>query len=258
MTVRAAAHAGLFYPAKPPAIRAAIGHYLDGAREGYGGDAVALVAPHAGWRYCGPVMAGAFRGLQGRRVRRVIHLGPSHYQAISGVVAGGVSAVETPLGAVPVLDVARDGVTVDAGAHASEHAFEVQLPFLQTLLGTFEYIPLLVGECDPEALAVLLETLGATEPDVVTIVSSDLSHYLPAPAARATDLASLRQIEALHPTLDATQACGAVALNGVIALAMRAGWSATAIDRRDANQTANISPDKVVGYAALSFHRREQ
>jgi len=255
MTIRAAAHAGVFYPATAPALHTAMAHYLDDAREG-GGTPAALVAPHAGWRYCGAVMASAFRGLSRGAVSRVIHLGPSHYHALSGIVASGASSFATPLGAVPVVDVTGDGVASDAAIHAPEHALEVQLPFLQAILGDFEYIPLLVGDGDPGDLAALLESLGAMRAGVLTVVSSDLSHYLPPAEARARDLGTLRQVEALDPRLNTAQACGAAALNGVMALAAGQGWSALALDRRDTVQTGGIPRDTVVGYAATAFYRR--
>jgi len=86
------------------------------------------------------------------------------------------------------------------------------------------------------------------------IVSSDLSHYLPSAAAHSTDMITLRAIEALDPTIETAQACGAMALNGLTTLAIQKNWNPMALDRSDSSTLARTSNDSVVGYGAIAYY----
>ena len=211
-------------------------------------------------------------------MRRVIHLGPCHGAPVAGVASSGARAFDTPLGAVAVAPVEDPDVSIDVAAHRPEHALEVQLPFLQDALGAFEYVPLLVGDAEPERLADLLERLVRARPregvadaaadgassGTLIVASSDLSHGLDAAAAATADRGTLAAIESLGTDLDARQACGAAVLNGLGAFAARRGWRALAVDRRDslgsggmpprAAHGATPVPAPVVGYAAVGYH----
>jgi len=158
MRTRPALNAGVFYPAEKASILAAIAHYRHQALTCPDNIPKAIVAPHAGWQYCGPVMASAFAGVTAKTIKKIVHLGPSHQYPITGVVESRVSAFETPLGKCPVTPVSHPLVTGDFEPHRSEYSLEVQLPFMQALLGSFDYIPLLVGECAPKAIAALLNS----------------------------------------------------------------------------------------------------
>lgn len=261
MSVRTAKHAGTFYPASADAVSTAIAHYRYRARTAFGGSPVAIVAPHAGWRYCGRVIASALNGLEPQSKKRVLHLAPSHHQSIDNVRQSEADSFATALGVCQLTTVSHKLVSVDSALHEPEHALEVQLPFLQAILGTFEYVPLIVGHCSAQALQNLLRDLGADSADTLTVVSSDLSHYLPRDQAMKADRATLQMIESLDSTLDTTQACGAHALNGVLAFAADCGWRVAAVDRCD-TATFGCAPsqtvDSVVGYGAVMFHARPQ
>ncbi|HXG27746.1 MAG TPA: AmmeMemoRadiSam system protein B, partial [Nevskiales bacterium] len=185
MRVRPPAVAGAFYPDDPVALRRGVAQLL---RDNPcpGPVPKALIAPHAGYGYSGPVAAHAYNrlGPAANAIRRVVLLGPAHYLPVAGIALPTADAFATPLGAMPLdhaaLQTLRDLPQVmEWGApHAPEHSLEVQLPFLQTLLPTARLVPLLVGETAPEAVAEVLERLwGGAE--TLIVASSDLSHYRP-------------------------------------------------------------------------------
>ncbi|OED39565.1 AmmeMemoRadiSam system protein B [Chromatiales bacterium (ex Bugula neritina AB1)] len=252
MNVRVSANAGAFYPAHATALQVAVRYYSNRCRTS-SGLPVAIVAPHAGYGYCGEQIAAAFSGIQGHTVRKVIHIGPSHYFQIAGIVQSGATKFESPFGAVPVHSISHTLVNTNAEAHRPEHALEVHLPFLQYLLAEFVYIPLLVGQCNPEDLADVLQLLEVGSSGVLLVVSSDLSHYLPSAEALNADLKTLHQLERLK-SVELPQACGAHALNGAVTLARRNKWGCMAIDRADSSQFDKTRSDKVVGYGAIAFY----
>ncbi len=252
--LRAMAHAGVFYPADPDILRSTIALHLNRARSSYG-NPCAIIAPHAGWRYCAPVLGTAFRAVAGlARVSRLLLVGPSHYDPIAGVVTTDAQAFETPFGPMPVDLPALAGIPVDAQAHAKEHALEVHLPFLRLLFPDSAIAPLLVGEAAPEAVADHLVALGCGEDDVLTVISSDLAHYLPVDRLRVTDRDTLRRIEAGdYATLGIDRACAAPALHGLGVVAERIGLKATALDLSDSHATTGENPASAVGYAAIAY-----
>src|SRR3954451_15582412 len=200
---RPLAVAGSFYPADPHRLRADIDRFLGAApRVAPSGHPKAIIAPHAGYSYSGPVAAAAFVALEAgvHTIGRVILIGPAHYVPFRGIAVPTVAAFDTPLGRVP-LD--RDalsaiaglpGVQAADGPHAPEHALEVELPFLQALLPRFTVVPLLVGDACPEEAAAVLDRLWGG-PETVVVVSSDLSHFHNYETARRRDLATAAAIE---------------------------------------------------------------
>jgi len=122
------------------------------------------------------------------------------------------------------------------------------------VFGEFEYVPLLVGDCSPEAIAELLTDLAIGTTGTLVVVSSDLSHYLSHSAALQTDMATLTAIEAFHSSLDVSHACGAMALNGLSVLAKQQNWKAMALDRRDSTTLPGTTYDSVVGYGAIAYY----
>ena len=265
VTVRPAAVAGLFYSAGRTALAAEVSACLDGvppARAAGVCAPKAIVAPHAGYVYSGPVAAHAYARLAplAGRVTRVVLLGPTHRVALRGLAAPSAEAFETPLGRVP-LDrgaLARLGdlpqvVTSDA-AHAHEHSLEVQLPFLQQVLGSqgWSLVPLAVGDASTDEVAEVLERLWGGD-ETLVVVSSDLSHYLPYREAAATDRATVDRIVALDAAgLDHEQACGATPINGLLRVARRRGLAPRLLDLRNSGDTAG-DRSRVVGYAAIAF-----
>ena len=257
---RPAAVAGQFYPAAPETLERTVRQLLQSAGEATAGvPPKVLVAPHAGYAYSGSTAARAYATLapHAERIRRVVLIGPAHRVAVRGVAVPSVTAFVTPLGAVPVDRIALDElsksphVVVSDRAHASEHALEVQLPFLQCVLNDFAIVPLVVGDAEPDDVAEVLESLwGGAE--TILVVSSDLSHYLPYDVARRTDAGSLAHVLALGPDLDHQQACGATPINALLRAAARRGLKPKLLGACNSGDTAG-SRDQVVGYAALAF-----
>jgi AmmeMemoRadiSam system protein B len=255
--IRPPAVAGQFYPAQPAALQAMVDGFLAGVAAP-GEPCRALVAPHAGYIYSGPVAASAYARLipLQEQVRRVILLGPAHRAPVRGLAASSAAAWATPLGNVPLDQQAIQELLVlpwvhyDDSAHAPEHGLEVHLPFLQRVLPDFVLAPLVVGEAAPDEVAGVLERF-AGEGATVLIISSDLSHYHDYEQACALDQETARTIEQLQP-LQAGQACGRHAINGLLQLARRQGWQGRTLDLRNSGDTAGPR-DQVVGYGAFLF-----
>jgi len=262
-TVRPAAVAGMFYPGTPAVLGAAVRAYLEETRPATPGVLPkALIVPHAGYVYSGPIAASAYRRIaQGRgTIRRVVLMGPVHRVPIRGMALPLATAFMTPLGsvAVDVEAVARvrdmPQVQFSQAAHALEHSLEVQLPFLQTVLDDFKIVPLAVGDASAEEVAVVLERLwGGAE--TLIVVSSDLSHYHSYAAAQQIDRGTAAAVVALEASLDHEQACGATPINGLALCARRRGLKPELIDLRNSGDTAG-DKSRVVGYAAFAFTDR--
>jgi MEMO1 family protein len=263
--IRRPSCAGRFYPADPAELRELVESCLRHAKAAAQSSPKAVIAPHAGFIYSGPIAGSAYRPWRGAGdcIRRVVLLGPAHYVDFEGIALSSASGFETPFGVVPV-DQDWTGrvrqlpqVRVLDSAHEPEHALEVQLPFLQTVLGEFSMVPLLVGGIGDEAVLEVLEPLwGGGETRVV--VSSDLSHYHDYLTAIAVDAATAHAIEHLDPgIIDGDHACGSRAIRGLIALARRHGLGASAIDLRNSGDTAGPR-DRVVGYGAFGFEERHR
>jgi len=267
--VREAVVDGLFYPAAPGALRAQVVDYLAGMVAADDAERVPpklLITPHAGYEYCGAVAARAYALLARRSARaisRVVLLGPAHRAALDGLAAPRAEAFETPLGRV-VVDTAAlaslddlPQVTRSDRVHEREHSLEVQLPFLQTLLGSrFTLVPLVVGAAGAEAVAQVLERLWGGD-ETLIVISSDLSHYLPYEQAQAADQATARRILALDAGLAPHEACGAAAINGALLAARRHGLVPRLLDLRNSGDTAG-DRDRVVGYGAIVFEERQR
>ena len=259
---RPAAVAGMFYPGSATALARDVRQMLaDSAPPAAtrGRHVKAIIAPHAGYIYSGPIAASVYAPLAeaGADIRRVVLLGPTHRVAVNGLALPAASAFATPLGVVAVDQAAVAAiahlpqVVVSDAAHAAEHSLEVQLPFLQTVLGDFGLLPLAVGRASPEQVAEVLECLWGGD-ETLFVISSDLSHYLPYAAARATDDDTARHIVALDADIDHQQACGATPVNGLLLAARRHGLRARLVDLRNSGDTAG-DRSRVVGYGAFCF-----
>ncbi|NSL57052.1 AmmeMemoRadiSam system protein B [Uliginosibacterium aquaticum] len=258
--VRPAAVAGLFYPADPHTLSAQLHSLLaQTERPSALQPPKALIVPHAGYMYSGPIAASAYAMLEALRdiIRRVVLVGPSHRVAFAGAALPGCAAFATPLGNVEIDSEAvftlaqRPGVVFDDSAHAQEHALEVQLPFLQTVLEHFRILPLTLGMIEAQQVAELLEAVWGG-PETLIVVSSDLSHYHPYAQAQADDMDSIGQILEGEGPLNHEQACGATAINALSIAARRHGLLPRLLDLRNSGDTAG-DRSRVVGYAALSF-----
>ncbi len=256
---RPAAVAGYFYPRGARELHDTVAGLLAGVAASNAPLPKAIVAPHAGYVYSGPIAASVYAQLAPLRgrVSRVVLLGPAHRVWIDGLALPGAEALETPLGTVPVnLDAANSlracGLASDSpAAHAQEHSLEVQLPFLQALLGEFSVVPLVVGDASSDAVAEIFDRLWGGD-ETLLVASSDLSHYLPYRTAQQADARTARAIVDFDAPLGHDQACGATVINGLLALGQRRGLSAKLIDLRNSGDTAGDKA-RVVGYGAFAF-----
>lgn len=259
-TVRPAAVAGTFYPASAPALADAVQRLLASAAPTPSVQPPkVIIAPHAGYIYSGATAAQAYAVLTPLRgqIRRVVLLGPVHRVPVRGLALPGADALATPLGHISVdrqAVAALAGlpqVVVSPAAHAQEHSLEVQLPFLQTVLGDFELLPLAVGDASAEDVAEVLDTVWGG-PETLIVISSDLSHYLPYTTAQTTDRDTVQRILRLQSPISHREACGGTALNGLLLAAQRHHLTPHLLALCNSGDTAG-ERDRVVGYAALSF-----
>jgi MEMO1 family protein len=260
MRTRPPAFAGMFYPDKPQELAAAIKTYIaEATPPATPTPPKAVVAPHAGYIYSGPVAGTAYASLaaRGDQVERVILLGPSHRVAFAGVATSGAGVFETPIGPISVD---REAVAslVQAGlarefepAHENEHSLEVQLPFLKQLFPAARVIPLLAGDDDWHAAEQVLGALWGGD-ETAIVVSSDLSHYHDYATARKIDAGTARSMERLAAgKVDHEQACGATGVNALLALAAKKELACTTLDLRNSGDTAGPR-NRVVGYGAFA------
>ncbi len=279
--VRPPAVAGQFYPDNPAELRRIVENFLREAvvawesrpcastrsktLETHGRDAratiKAVIAPHAGYVYSGPIAASAYAQLAHARdtVKRIVLLGPSHYVLFDGLAASGATAFATPLGTVPVDTTAiteicsrLPQVSVRDDAHVDEHALEVQLPFLQVVLADFKIIPLLVGEASDDEVTAVIEALWGGD-ETRFVISSDLSHYHDYDTAQQTDSETARAIESLdRKALGDDRACGCRPICGLLSAAKERGMRCRTVDLRNSGDTSGERA-RVVGYGAFVF-----
>jgi AmmeMemoRadiSam system protein B/AmmeMemoRadiSam system protein A len=261
-TVRPAAVAGAFYPGDPRTLSAQLGQFLQGPAEpaaaGYALKAV--IVPHAGYIYSGAVAARAYDALAAARdrVRRVVLLGPVHRVPVRGLALPAADWFETPLGRIPVDAAALRAlaglpqVVTSSAAHALEHSLEVQLPFLQKVLGEFSIVPLAVGDAGVAEVAQVIERLWGG-PETVFVLSTDLSHYHSYEEARRIDGATLARIASLASDLDHDEACGATPLNGLLKVARDRGLSIRPLAACNSGDTAG-DRGRVVGYSSFALY----
>ena len=258
--IRPPAVAGRFYPAGPARLRADVMKMLAASGVSEAPAPKAVIAPHAGYVYSGQVAAAAFAaiGPAASAVSRVVVIGPTHYVAICGIAVPTVGAFATPLGEIAcdrnaLQDISRlAAVTANDAAHAPDHALEVELPFLQVVLGRFTLVPLLVGDARPADVAEVLRELWGG-PETLIVVSSDLSHFHRYETARRLDAETGALIEAGNwAALGPDRACGAAAIAGLLVETGRRGIEARRLGLCNSGDTAG-NRQRVVGYGAWAF-----
>lgn len=272
-TDRQPAVAGMFYPAEPDRLRREVERLLREAEQrdpphaGDRSDSItaaacpkAIIVPHAGYPYSGPVAATAFRTLQpfADRITRVVLIGPAHRVGFTGMAVPSVDRFVTPLGPVAVdrqmvarIAAAPSVIAFDE-AHASEHALEVELPFLQVVLRAFSIVPIVVGDASVEDVAQVLNIAWGDQ-ETVIVVSTDLSHFHSYHKAREIDEVTSNAILALRPEwIGRDQACGRLAVQGLLQTAGAHHLHPELLDLRNSGDTAGPR-DRVVGYGAYRF-----
>jgi AmmeMemoRadiSam system protein B len=257
--IRTPAVAGQFYSGNAGELRATVATLLAEAQDRSTPAPKALIVPHAGYIYSGPVAANAYARLRPYRdqYRRVILLGPCHRVPVHGLALSSADAFRTPLGDVPldkaaIAELHFPDVDIFDASHEYEHSLEVHLPFLQTILGDFSVVPIVVGDAAPALVSRVLDALwGGAE--TLIVISSDLSHYLKYDDAREIDAVTRQAIEDLDAgRIDHDMACGATPVAGLLLAARRHDMHATTLDIRNSGDTAGDG-DFVVGYGAWMF-----
>ena len=219
----------------------------------------ALIVPHAGYIYSGSTAAYAFRCLLADpdQVKRVLLIGPAHRVYVDGMAIPSVDYFATPLGKVPLDQIGLDqirrlpGVQISDEAHREEHSLEVQLPFLQTVLNDFSLVPVVVGGAGAAQVAAVIDAL-TVDPHTLVVVSSDMSHFLSYQDARRVDAGTCEQILHKSTTLKGDEACGARAINGLMASTRFKSLNVSLLHACNSGDTAG-EPNRVVGYAAFAL-----
>lgn len=270
-TVREPAVAGTFYPDAPATLRAEIdrclnagvamakGAHLDAGKdkEEAKSQPKVIIAPHAGYQYSGAVAGQVYRRLTASRhdIKRVVLLGPAHRLAFRGMAVPTSTSFRTPLGDIPVASEAIAGIIGRSNvgfldqAFEGEHSLEVHLPFLQTLLQTFDLIPIVVGDAKKDEVADVINRLWAG-PETLIIVSTDLSHFEDYARASSHDARTVQRIVSLDATLAGEDACGCRAVNGLLHCLRQKDLSIEGVDVRNSGDTAG-SKERVVGYGSF-------
>ena len=263
--VRSPAVAGTFYPADPDVLRSWVTSALGRAQERVpepvrASRPRAIVAPHAGYVYSGDVAATAHATLAGGGipVKRVVLLGPAHLVPVATLATSSAAAFATPFGPAVIDTLLRDAlvrtglVAIDDRAHRPEHSLEVQLPFLQVVLGDVPVVPLLVGADASSSVVKVLEHLS-DDPATLLVVSTDLSHYHEYRTAIQLDEASASAVvTGRADLLGPGSACGVSALRGLVAFAAGRDLAGRILELRNSGDT--VGPrDRVVGYGAFAF-----
>ncbi len=277
--IREPAVAGLFYPKDPAELSREIDACLAGAKAtAFDGELKALICPHAGYPYSGPVAGYAYRLLAGREYDTVVVMGPSHYADLRAASVTNATVFRTPLGDVPIspkglllaqsnpfaleprcyvqrpdwwLQSSRAAPAVDT-ADTWEHSVEVEIPFLQRTLKSFQLLSVVMGEVDTAKAAAALGKI--VDDRTLIIASSDLSHYYPYATAQELDERCVKAICDLDvAAMETQEACGRIPILTLLHLARERGWKACLLDRRNSGDTAG-DKSRVVGYAAIAFY----
>lgn len=258
-TIRPAAVAGYFYPDDPGEIKNMISDYMTSANRS-SDIPKAIIAPHAGYVYSGPIAANAYAGIEPikDRIKRVVLLGPAHRVYVKGMALSTADYFASPLGNVAIdktlhaKALSFDNVVEFDQAHAKEHSLEVHLPFLQILLNEFTLAPILVGDADIKEVARLLDHLWQDD-ETLIVVSSDLSHFHDYDTAKRIDQKTSGAIESFDTgQIGPKQACGCFPVNGLLNLAEARSLKVQTLDVRNSGDTAG-NKDRVVGYGAYSL-----
>lgn len=261
MSTRPAAVAGMFYEADPGRLRRHVDALLAAARPATGPTVPrGLIVPHAGYPYSGATAAAAYCCLadSAGNIRRVALLGPAHRVYVQGMALPADDSFATPLGPVPLDRDAMQqiahlpGVCTSGEAHRLEHSLEVQLPFLQRVLGEFQLVPIAVGQCPPPLVADVIDTLWSM-PQTLLVVSTDLSHFHDYATASRIDADTCARLLRRQGDLHGEQACGAAVLNGLMASRQLRALDISLLQRNNSGDTAG-DRERVVGYGAFLLH----
>ncbi len=262
MEIRHPVVAGTFYPDDSELLKKIIHGFLDNATvEKHKSPVKAIIVPHAGYVYSGPVAAYAFKSIEDYSYKRIILLGPSHHFSFDNLVSCSKKYWQTPIGKIKVLS--KDNfptlknkkeIIESSEIHEPEHCLEVQLPFLQTVLDDFEIFPLLVGNIiDYKKISNIL--LSICDDKTLFLISSDLSHYLPYNQAKMIDKVTVDAILAndVQRFNEYGNACGKIPIELLLNIVNIKQWDPKLLCSMNSGE---ISGDKsqVVGYASIAYY----
>ncbi len=261
--IRPAAVAGMFYPDDPEDLRHMVSRFLKDAHHVVDEKPAkprAIIAPHAGYIYSGPVAASAYSYVESMKdtINNVVLIGPSHRVPLIGLATSNADYFATPLGNIPINRALTESinelpfVTALDQAHAMEHSLEVHLPFLQMTLHEFSLVPIVAGDASPDQVNQLIEVACKAD-DTLLVISSDLSHYHDYETAKRMDQDTCQAIEALDiRSVDSHHACGYIPVRGLLNYAKQHHLHAITVDCRNSGDTAGPR-DQVVGYGSYVF-----
>lgn len=279
--IRPAAVAGSFYPGSPTELAKMLAEFFHAApKPKIAGRPIALVAPHAGYVYSGGIAARAYKALVGEEYKSVIVISPSHTSAFKGVAAFDGKAYSTPFGEAPVdremtaqIVAASDLIALSDKGHfrgpgRSEHALEVQLPFLQTTLRNFSLVALVMGDQDPYTSAELGQALAkviGNRTDVLIVASSDLSHFHDSQTAGHLDSVIVNDIKKFdfhglsnHLEAQKTEACGGGPIVAAMMAAKELGANKTEITGYGDSGDTGGDKSSVVGYLSALIYKEPE
>jgi len=271
MLIRPPVVAGTFYPDNPEELKKTIEDFLNKAIIGKQKDKIkALILPHAGYVYSGPIAAYGLKALKSDSFNQVILLGPSHHFSFKELAAAAEDFWETPLGKIKILSKndfpklkKKKEIIESVEIHQPEHCLEVLLPFLQVALKNFEIFPLLTGDINVQKAAKIL--IPIIEEKTLIVASSDLSHYLPYSQAKMVDKVTIDAILAndLNRFDEYGEACGKKPIEILLNIAQQKDWQPKLLCAMNSDETVGgiCSPKKitkeegqVVGYASIAFY----
>jgi len=258
-SVRKPGVAGSFFPADEKKLDEMIDGFLDDAEKQNLYGVLALVSPHAGYVYSGKTAARGFKQLTDSTIKTVVVIAPSHRAAFKGASIADVTHYKTPLGEIALSDKVNQLRTQkvfvsNPNAHSKEHSLEVQLPFLQKVLGDFKLVPIVTGSVDPAEIAEAIKPI--LDDNTLIIASTDLSHYHDYDTAVRMDAKTVDAIASLDfntMRLSGCEACGKTPTLVLMHLANDLNWRSRVLDYTNSGDTAG-DKQRVVGYASIAFY----
>ena len=265
--------AGSWYPASPEVLKRTIESFLDAVPAAQPtGELIALIAPHAGYAFSGPVAAHAYKQLAGRKFDSVIVIAPSHHAAFDGVSVYDQGGFRTPLGLVPLdrelvekLKQQSSKIRYVAEGHAREHALEIQLPFLQMVLPGFKLVPLVMGDQRYETCSWLAEVLASASrgKSVLLVASSDLSHFHNYDQAKLLDQVVIDDVRDFNPQAlgfhlasGKCEACGGGPIITALMAAQLLGANHAEVINYANSGDVTGDRSRVVGYLAAALYKQ--
>ncbi|BAL81097.1 AmmeMemoRadiSam system protein B [Caldisericum exile] len=260
MKIRDTAVAGAFYPEDREELKSMIRRFVESAPLEDTDNIKAIIAPHAGYIYSGPIAGYSYKQLTNidyLKNIKVIIIAPSHYAYFHGASVGLFDAYKTPLGFVNVSKDAQKLLQLEEfhfilDAHLEEHSIEVQLPFLQYTLSHFEIVPILYSEISEESL--LRGILSIFDENTILVVSTDLSHYYPYDIAIKKDSHCIKAVQELNKKhILNCEACGKTGIATVIDFAKANNLKSKVLKYATSGDTAGPKT-QVVGYLSAVFY----